>query len=62
MENWEPFPFLMVLFSWFIRTLIILAGCVACFVLVARLWQSPFNLSQVKTWFDEAQSHIYAFK
>jgi hypothetical protein len=43
----------MVFFSWFITTLIILAGCVACFLLVARLWQSSFSLSQVETWFDE---------
>lgn len=62
MKNWESLPFLMVLFFWFIKTLIILVRCVACFLLVAWLCKSSFNLVQVETWFDEPQLQIYAFK
>jgi hypothetical protein len=48
--------------NWFIKALIILVGCVACFLLVARLRESSFSFSQIKTWFNEAQLHMYVFK
>ncbi len=59
MKNREPFPFLVVLFSCFIRALTILVRCVVCFLLVARLCYSSFSLSQAKNLFDEAQLHRY---
>jgi len=63
MENWEPIPFLTVLFSWFIKTsVIILAIYVVFFLLLQDSASFPFSLSLVQTWFDKTQFHRYVFE
>jgi len=63
MENWEPIPFLTVLFSWFIKaSVIILAIYVVCFLLLQDSASFPFSLSLVQTWFDKIQLHRYVFQ